>query len=551
MYDYSLNKYHFTESLYDLEFEAKKIIFKGNKIDAWYFLDMYAAFKRRMPDLKINVRECLEYIKEKQRYKIYENEKIENIVITLKNNVADGDVKIIVEEKNKNRENNDFAVKKPNYKIIEDADEVEEFVCPKNDVKYEKSNKQNTKMFEHRKQRANFDYKRKEKTKNKNYDNANKRYNNEATNYKNNAYEKQNNMIKSLDAYECSGSEESNFIATVKQQCGNRIENKRMKKDTKKDMKTYADYKEMMLSALGSSSCFLLTTFHNIITHKHGISFDYKHAPANKRKGIRSKLSLYLDDCDDIFERIQIKSVLFYKRIDFEGKRLIEKRKNTHLRFVRQYFDKIEINNNVKEQEFINTENMKYGSDKYKKTMYHLEILIINMFATKTTADISDIEIIFEKVYGEKLCMLIQMTFTDLLYKVLSPNMILKESEGESKVTLIPTNDIDFKEHGDIKIQEEVINLENKVLSNLNEVCIEQKIKYTPVVNVKIPVKSCDIFKSLDPTILSLLHLSDYNIPKNLHIFKNDLKIEEIAKKCVGDKFGYKNTFFYLQNNLL
>ncbi|KAM0672984.1 hypothetical protein GVAV_003559 [Gurleya vavrai] len=363
---------------------------------------------------------------------------------------------------------------------------------------------------------------------------------------------KKNSLQKEI--YDLSNSEDSNEILLINKNNKDKINKKKsnyipkekpfedlrkmndkkgyIERNSKNSMKAnktrlevYADYKNFMLSALESSSVFLLTTFHNAMTKKHGIAFDYKKAPANKFKGVRSKLSLYLDDCNDIFERIQIKNMLFYKRIDSDGKRLVEKRKNTHLRIVKE-------------------------DNEEKK--YHLEILIVNLFPTRTTADIQDIENVFENIYGVTINSLIGTdSFKSYLIKYISPNMILKESRNDAKVTLIPSSDDDYREYGDIELQNKVLILEQKIMGNYDEIVINQEIvEEMPIIDFKIPVRSSEIFKTKNSGIYDLLSQIDYNVPKSLQINNQQNNLEVIYNNCKGKKFGYNSAFLFLSQNL-
>lgn len=458
-------KFQVEDSLFELENCTSKIKLKSKTYDCWFLLDLYTTFKQKKPGCNITLSEFMTSLQENNRYTLVNHNHISQYIVFIKNSYDKDIVDAILESKNPNQNNKrkEQNEKETGQKKLRDRYE---------DLSDDDSdNLDNIKVI----------VKNEHKNKNK-------------KDYKNTTYKKQK--------VESSSKNNTNKL------------------------KTYDDYRTHMLDALEFSSVFLITTFNQAMINKHGICFDYKKAKANRAKYARGKLSVYLDDCNDIFSRIDISNMTYYKRRDTKAQFLIDRRKSTHLK--------------------------KYFEEK-KNNKYSLEIMIVNMFPVKTTAKINEIEKIFELVYNVSILSLIaENSFEGFLCNCKSPNMILKDSKQNAKVTLIPTHISDYKTYDDVVTHEKAIGQEDLIINRLTTVKYPEIIK--PVKNIafnyEIPVKSCNIYETKDHGIISLLHKADLNIPTFIQESDDTHSCKVLFEKCSGSPYGLKSEFFYLIQNI-
>lgn len=339
------------------------------------------------------------------------------------------------------------------------------------------------------------------------------------------------NKRKLQDPYE--DEEDSIDIGTVKVY-SKKVNNKKFKQNTgqksknnikamQKSKNTYEQNRKMILQAFRNASVFPITIFQNMMIKEHGFSFDYKFAAANKIKGSRGKLSTYLDDCDDIIYKFIIKGNLFYFKTKIYGEFLANKRKNYHLK-----------NIDIKTQEGI----------------YHIEILIVNMFPSKVSIDLCELEVIYEKVYGSSLIYTIGYSLMEFLKIAHSPNLILKGDVYNAKVTVIPCFDEEFKVYGNKELFESILKMEYKISDDDADLNETEENDVDMSLNIKIPVRLNEIIKPMNNFLDKYFLLADMNIPRSLQNVENLSDNVKLFEKCSNDSFGLDESFFFIHMNL-
>lgn len=290
---------------------------------------------------------------------------------------------------------------------------------------------------------------------------------------------------------------------------------------------TYEENRQMILDALKYASAFPIVCFQNMMINAHGCAFDFKFAEANRIKGCRAKLSKYLDDCNDILEKVILNGKLFYIKSKIYGDLLVKKRKNAHCR-------NLTINSTFEDK-------------------YHLEILLTNMFPLKITLSLHELDSLFEKVYGATFLSVSNMLLMKFLKMIKSPNLNLYGDFNNAKITLTPTFDDNHRMYGDEDAINNVLRIEKNILDdkiddefNTAKSCVTNELD-----EMYIPFKFTDIFETNDNRMISLLDRAGHNIPRSMQKIINISDNQFVFDKCKGEGFGLDDTFFLIHQSLM
>lgn len=460
----NLHLFHINENLYLIETTTDKIKLRNGKTyDGWFFKDFYASFKREVPDLSINTDEFLSSLETNKKYIINVDGQKDNIIISLKQSYDEKIIQRIIEERTP--------------KGVDPYENPEEDSFEIGSVKVY-SNKETAKR---RKQ-----------------------------NTQENTYGKSKGLDTRFNSQDRG----------PKKNKGKNID-----RDNYNKRKSYEENRQMILDAFRYASVFPVTAFQNMMQKEHKYAFDYKFAEANRVKSSRGKLSAYLDDCDDILERVCIRGSLYYMKTKIYGDFLANKRKSFHLK-----------NLNIKKQE----------------GKYHMEILITNMFPLKTTADIFEIEDLFEKVYGASFTSITGYSFIQFIQMMKSPNLILKGSLPNAKITVTPSFDDEHTLYGDNQLFKNILKIEENILNDTIEIISDalEKVIISESINDIIPMRYQEIFNSEDKVLHKLLKMADNNIPRSVQKIENIADNFSLFERCKGNVLGLDVAFFVLHQNL-
>ncbi|EJW03995.1 hypothetical protein EDEG_01706 [Edhazardia aedis USNM 41457] len=457
-------EFYINQNLYNIERNTETITLDGKKTQCWYVGDMYNTYKKLGVSSKSSFSEFYKILQRNTKFIFTEHNDMNKTVVSLKDKYLEEVVSQIMKQ---NITTEAVRGKSPFDAIgmLYESDEDDEIFSDSAPVVPSSKKKQTEKNF------------------------SRKRDNDHSNSY--------------------NKKEPQKLLAS--------------KKFDISKIKNYDGYRDMMLTSLDKAPVFSITSFHEIIKSRYGITFDHKTAISYQGKYRRSKLFSYLDECKDIFQKIQMGSVLFYKRIDNQCNFLIDKRKSAHLKA------------------FTN-----------EKTQYHIEILIVNMFMVKTTCEMVHVEKIFEMVYKVPLTKILGgFSFKDFLRKVSSPNMIVKGNVNCIRLTCIPTHHEEYKLYQNEELHQEVLNIEDDICQTKSETLAVENVTVPEVVvpTYNFNIKYSDVFKTKDEKLLAMLDLADYNIPRVLQNKHTVFDTTALISACESD-FGIDPLYFAIYTNV-
>ncbi|KAL0266174.1 UNVERIFIED_CONTAM: hypothetical protein PYX00_011891 [Menopon gallinae] len=207
---------------------------------------------------------------------------------------------------------------------------------------------------------------------------------------------------------------------------------------------TYRDAQKRLLEAFGDGviipTCALHTTYINV----HGSAFEYKKLPCKKGYHTHSSLSKYIACCKDTFE-IRSFGGHYIKRVDYDAKILIERRKNTHVSQLASPASK-----------------------------YHLELLLVNMFPARTSIEYSDLIHVFKDVYGVSLGSLCAGNPKKAISSLATPNIYLTQN-SKTMVTLVPSWSSGYKDFGELNSMLQASALDTSIFAKRDTAPVEPK----------------------------------------------------------------------------
>ncbi|KAG0419672.1 hypothetical protein EQH57_0441, partial [Dictyocoela roeselum] len=175
------------------------------------------------------------------------------------------------------------------------------------------------------------------------------------------------------------------------------------------------DYKSIIIGSMGNSVICTISSLPAVICESYGTMFDYKYACCKHARHQHKTLSVFLGCCTDFIKILNL-NVSFAKRTD-------------------------QLAHSISKQRF-------YSHVKYSKPenfLSHLEIMIVNMFPSKTTININDLKTIFREIYNadiEAVCKDkgYEEPLINVIQKMLSSNLFVTINAKGENVTCIPTN---------------------------------------------------------------------------------------------------------------
>lgn len=278
--------------------------------------------------------------------------------------------------------------------------------------------------------------------------------------------------------------------SNVDKKSGKFNKNWRQTKNTKihDNIDTYAELKDKIKECFSEGVVVPVMSLNLLYCEKHITMFDCKKGPCRKGKYHGHKtLTSFLTCCDDSFALLNYKN-LFVMRRDKAATGLTQKRLAVHYK-------------NVKKDDELR--------------LLHLEIMIINMFATKTVVPIEDLEKVFYDVYKVEISEFCEKhSILKTLQILNSPNMVVSISQKSNNIVCIPTF---RKEFSDYKKRADEYA---RVLG------VEDSILRPKIVNQSPPrskdeegdhnfkSNSCELFKN--EKYSNLLTLADLNVPRSI-----------------------------------
>lgn len=288
-------------------------------------------------------------------------------------------------------------------------------------------------------------------------------------------------------------SDDEDYIPSItfsaKKSDSTRMKSQKTFKPKNQQPEKYTDLKIKIRECFSNAIVMPVMNLNDLYAEKYICMFNFKNGGCLKGKYHGHKtITAYLKCCQDSFQLIDSKTV-FVRRTDKRAIELVQKRLTQHHKEV---FDR---------------------SSDY---MMHLEMLIINLFPSKTTIFLEDLERLFQNIYNISIntfCKKHDLTKT--LQLINSPNLQVSITRKSTKLICIPIHCKEFhhyKKHEKeysrvIEIEEQLCKPQfqnfNKNINN-NEDKIEQRVNS----------RSIKIFKN--DKLKDLLFLSDMNVPKSI-----------------------------------
>ncbi|ELQ74433.1 hypothetical protein THOM_2667 [Trachipleistophora hominis] len=264
--------------------------------------------------------------------------------------------------------------------------------------------------------------------------------------------------------------------------------NKPANMTTNNDINTYTELKDKIRECFGDGIVVPVMSLNMLYCERHTTMFDYKKGPCRKGKYHGHKtLTNFLTCCDDSFALLNYKT-LFVMRRDKAATELTRKRLEMHYK-------------NVKKNDELG--------------LLHLEIMIINMFAMKTSVPIDDLEKVFYDVYKVEISEFCKKHSVLRTLQILnSPNMVVSISQKHNNVVCIPTfrkEFSDYKKRADEYAQ--VLNVEDNILRPQVVSCSPPSHQNKKK-DGEYKSRGCELFKN--EKLNNLLTLADINVPRSI-----------------------------------
>ncbi|KRH95209.1 hypothetical protein M153_2100028674 [Pseudoloma neurophilia] len=285
---------------------------------------------------------------------------------------------------------------------------------------------------------------------------------------------------------------------------------------TSRNSDSYDTLRSKILACFSEGVIIPLMNITLIYSEKYTTMFDFKNGSCLKGRFHNHKTILkYFTCCTDTFTILKLK-MDFIKRTDKQISELIQKRLDQHL---------FKVSKNSPDR------------------LMHLEMLIITLFASKTTVTVEDLEMIFFDVYRIKLISLFpsDRPLRKSLQLINSPNMRVSVTQKADNVICVPPFHKDFYEY------REKIDNYNRVLVIEDKICRKE---YIQPISKDSPTAFTSEIKTPLVDLLKKTRLSDFqviNSPENVKISENvhpqsnnDLESKE-SKECKESKKSENN----------
>lgn len=295
------------------------------------------------------------------------------------------------------------------------------------------------------------------------------------------------------------------------------------KKSDEKNAKTYKKTREQLLAAFKDGVIVPVSILHSAFIRAHGFAFEYKRLPCKSGCHAHNTLSKYIMCCKDTFEIMSFGDI-YIKRVDYDAKILVERRKNMHI--------------------------PKLSTPASK---YHLELLLVDMFPTKVSVEYNDLNRIFKEIYNVSLSSLCNGDPKKAIASMGTPNIYFTQSK-RTMVTLVPSWTSIYKSFGDSEKVLRACTLDTGILAKKNA---EPEKSKEPNVQASMG-KSSHYIEDILCASSSLLDIAGTNVPRHLQTQHVACDVLSLFKFCDTDgglslQWGFvnqcvrlssKNTFF-------
>lgn len=269
---------------------------------------------------------------------------------------------------------------------------------------------------------------------------------------------------------------------------------------------TYADLKEQIKMCFKDGLIIPVMILNRLFCDRHVTMFDHKRGPC--KKGLyhgHKTLTNYFACCDDSFKLLNYKNV-YIMRKDKAAFELAQKRIDAHVKTIKK------------------------GT---AISLIHLEIMIVNIFAARTTVPLDDLEKIFYDVYKMNLSSFCtKYSLMKTLQTLNSPNLTVCITQKSNNIICIPTFCGEFnhyKKNTDdytrvISIEEDILRPKIERISQPSSV---DKINGKPFKSNSNTLFGSNKFDKLlcmsDMNIPRLIQKKNKNIPRSSELY-NELK---------------------------
>lgn len=295
------------------------------------------------------------------------------------------------------------------------------------------------------------------------------------------------------------------------------------KKHNEQNAKTYEETRDHLLAAFRDGIIIPMSILHSVFIRVHGFAFEYKGLPCKIGCHAHNTLSKYIMCCKDAFEIINFGD-LYIKRVDYDAKILVERRKNMHISML--------------------------STPAYKR---HLELLLVDMFPTKVSVEYSDLISIFKEIYNVSLNNLCSGDPKEVITNIGSPNIYFTHSK-KTMVTLVPSWTSIYKIFGDLKKALYATTVDTRIITKKSATQEENK---EPEIQASM-YKNNHYIEDVLGGSGYLLDVAGSNVPRCLQTQHADVDTLSLFKVCDVDgglclqwgfvnqsvKLNSKNTFF-------
>lgn len=302
---------------------------------------------------------------------------------------------------------------------------------------------------------------------------------------------KEDPLYLSLDEDECvpntkKTSTQIPFQKKVKKNFNRYNTEKRPNAQNEDTVETYADLKEKIRLSFGEGVVTPVMQLNLLYCEKHTTMFNYRKGPCRKGKYHGHKtLTNFITCCDDSFALLNYK-LSYVKRRDKGAAELIQKRIDMHYK------------------------NVEKGT---QESLIHMEILILNIFASRTTVVLEDLKKIFYDVYKIELSQFCKKhSILRTLQLLNSPNMITSVTQKAINIVCVPTFRSEFSHYKNFKKEyKKALDVEDNIMRPKIETL--NKINLMDQADEKnFKSNSNKLFKN--KKLQNLLYLSDINVPR-------------------------------------